>query len=334
MRLNICREKRTSASFDPYRNLAIEKYLTYHVNEEECTLFLWQNRRCVVIGKNQNAWKECNISKLTEDGGFLVRRLSGGGAVYHDTGNLNYSFCTRKTDYDTGKQTEVITRAVRRLGIPAQISGRNDILAEGRKFSGTAYYNSGDFCCHHGTIMVNVNRDEMSRYLNVDKEKLKGKGVASVRSRVVNLTEFNRDITVPLLEQSLIEAFADVYGITPGKTLDSAFFSEDALSEINNDAAWLSGNEWLYERPIPFTHRLEGRTASGGVELLLHVNRGKIVDCQCFTDAMDPCVSAVIVSLLKGTEYNKDAVARAVSRLPGMISDNSIVEHIRELLEG
>ena len=120
-----------SRSYDPYWNIALEKHLTLGAAEGECVFFLWQNRRTVVIGRNQNAWEECRIEALREDGGHLARRFSGGGAVYHDLGNLNFSFAVRKTDYDTEKQSSVILRAVRALGVPAERTGRNDFEAGG-----------------------------------------------------------------------------------------------------------------------------------------------------------------------------------------------------------
>ena len=171
----------------PYENLALEHVLTRHVREGECILFLWQNRDTVVIGKNQNAWEECRVDWLDAHGGYLARRLSGGGAVYHDLGNLNFSLITRSEDYDTARQSEVILRAVRRLGVPAERTGRNDIEAEGRKFSGHAFYEHRGCWCHHGTLMMDVNLERMQEALSVPQAKLRSRGVSSVRSRVVNL---------------------------------------------------------------------------------------------------------------------------------------------------
>ena len=108
----------------------MQEYMTLHVPEGECWLFLWQNQNTVVIGRNQDAWQECRVNLLEEDGGHLVRRLSGGGAVYHDLGNLNYTFMVRHRDYDVDMQLEVILRAVQLLGIRAKRSGRNDVLIQ------------------------------------------------------------------------------------------------------------------------------------------------------------------------------------------------------------
>ena len=146
----------------PYRNLAMEEYMTNHVPDGTCILFLWQNRHTVVIGRNQNCWKECRVNFLEEEGGYLVRRLSGGGAVFHDLGNLNFTFIVRKPDYDVDRQLQVILEAVRRLGIQAEKTGRNDITVEGRKFSGNAFYQTGDCCYHHGTLLVHADKENMS----------------------------------------------------------------------------------------------------------------------------------------------------------------------------
>lgn len=196
----------------PYRNLAMEEYMTNHVPDGTCILFLWQNRHTVVIGRNQNCWKECRVNFLEEEGGYLVRRLSGGGAVFHDLGNLNFTFIVRKPDYDVDRQLQVILEAVRRLGIQAEKTGRNDITVEGRKFSGNAFYQTGDCCYHHGTLLVHADKENMSRYLNVPREKLASKGVSSVKSRVANLDEFCPGLTVDRVKAALAEAFSQVYG--------------------------------------------------------------------------------------------------------------------------
>ena len=210
-RLLVCR----SRSFDPYENLALEEALLSRVGEGELILYLWQNEGTVVIGRNQNPWKECRTALLAEEGGHLARRLSGGGAVFHDRGNLNFTFLMNEADYDLPRQLTVLERACRSLGIPAQRSGRNDLLAEGRKFSGNAFYKHNGKAYHHGTLMVNVDMERVSRYLSPSKAKLAAKGVDSVRSRVVNLREFVPGLSIDRLADALVDALMDVYAVTP-----------------------------------------------------------------------------------------------------------------------
>ncbi|MEG1126893.1 MAG: lipoate--protein ligase, partial [Oscillospiraceae bacterium] len=171
---------------NPYRNLAVEEFLTDNVPAETCILYLWQNAKTVVIGNNQNAWQECKTQALHEDGGHLARRLSGGGAVFHDDGNLNFTFILPRDDFDIARQSEVIMRAVSSFGVCVERSGRNDILANGQKFSGNAFFRRRNSAYHHGTLLINVDMQNLSHYLNVSAAKLESNGVKSVKSRVCN----------------------------------------------------------------------------------------------------------------------------------------------------
>ena len=202
-----------SMTTDPYTNLAVEEYLTFHAEPGECILYLWQNAHTVVIGRNQNCWKECRVSELEADGGHLVRRLSGGGAVYHDLGNLNFTFCMRKEDADVDRQLQVIIEAVASFGLTAEKTGRNDVAINGQKFSGNAFFDSKGCYYHHGTLLLNVDTASMSRFLNPSKAKLQSKGVSSVRSRVVNLSSLCPHITVDTMKQAMFTAFSKVYGL-------------------------------------------------------------------------------------------------------------------------
>lgn len=298
-----------SGSHDPYYNLAVEQHLLETVGEGTCILYLWQNQNTVVIGKNQNAWKECRTTLLEKEGGHLARRLSGGGAVFHDLGNLNFTFLVSQADYDLDRQLTVIQEAVRSLGIQAERSGRNDVLAEGRKFSGNAFYKNGIQAYHHGTLLVDVDTQRMSRYLNPSKAKLQSKGVDSVRSRVVNLRELNPDITIPGLKAALAEAFSRVYGLPLARiapeTLDAGAI--EALRRRNE--SW----EWLYGKKIPFTFDCEGRFPWGGVQIQAQVENGVVRQAKIYTDAMDCFLAPRLEQALTGCRFSREALSQRIA---------------------
>lgn len=298
-----------SESYDPYYNLAVEQHLLETVGEGTCILYLWQNENTVVIGRNQNAWKECRTSLLEEEGGHLARRLSGGGAVFHDLGNLNFTFLVSQADYDLDRQLSVIQTAVRSFGIPAEKSGRNDVLAEGRKFSGNAFYKNGTQAYHHGTLLVDVDMQRMGRYLNPSKAKLQSKGVDSVRSRVVNLRQLNSEITIPKLKTALAEAFSSVYGLSPGQ-LSPDSLDKDAIEAIRQrNQSW----EWLYGQKIPFTFECEGQFAWGGVYLALQVENGIVCRAKVYSDAMDWSLAPKLEQALQNCRFSRQELTERIA---------------------
>lgn len=288
----------------PYQNLAVEEYLLLHCDEEECILYLWQNRNTVVVGRNQNVWKECLVSKLHEENGYPVRRLSGGGAVYHDLGNLNFTFLVRKGNYDVNRQLEVILTAVRKFGIHAEKSGRNDILIDGHKFSGNAFYEQGDYCYHHGTLMVNVNLGELSRYLTVSKEKLQSKGVDSVRSRVTNLTEHAPGLTVEELKGKLLEAFEEVYGLKADVISQEDLDEREVKERTDRFSSW----DWIFGKKLDFQYELSTRFPWGQLTLQFQIKNGKIEDMNAFSDSMKPQLMMELKKYLKNIRYDKHAI--------------------------
>lgn len=203
------------SSTSPYQNLATERYFTEKVvDNASCILYLWQNENTVVIGRNQNAWKECRTGLLEHEGGNLARRLSGGGAVFHDLGNLNFTFSVSEENYDLSRQQQVLLTACRLLGIRAELSGRNDLLADGRKFSGNSYYSHNGKAFHNGTLLINADMSKMSRYLSPSQAKVSSNGVNSVRARVVNLRELCPGLTVATMAAVMNKAFEIVYDLT------------------------------------------------------------------------------------------------------------------------
>ena len=166
-----------SPDTDPWKNLAREEFLMGDCADDEAIFYLWRNARTVVIGRNQNAWSECQLDLLESEDGRLARRSSGGGAVFHDLGNLNFSFIVPRRLFSMERQLGVVLGALRSLGIDAEFSGRNDLAIGGRKFSGNAWQLTRDRGLHHGTLLLSADMSMMSRYLNVDPEKLKAEGV-------------------------------------------------------------------------------------------------------------------------------------------------------------
>lgn len=311
-----------SMTTDPYTNLAVEEYLTFHAEPGECILYLWQNAHTVVIGRNQNCWKECRVSELEADGGHLVRRLSGGGAVYHDLGNLNFTFCMRKEDADVDRQLQVIIEAVASFGLTAEKTGRNDVAINGQKFSGNAFFDSKGCYYHHGTLLLNVDTASMSRFLNPSKAKLQSKGVSSVRSRVVNLSSLCPHITVDTMKQAMFTAFSKVYGL-PAVPLCADRLAQTAIQKGRER---FSSDRWKYGPKIPFTNRLEQRFSWGEVNLDLHVNEGMITKALLSSDSMEADWFSDIGTEFQGLPYRTDVLCKALDR---SLEQHMVPENVR-----
>lgn len=314
-----------SQCVDPYFNIATEKFLLEHVAPGECILYLWQNKNTVVIGRNQNAWAECRTTLLEEEGGKLARRLSGGGAVFHDLGNLNFTFLVRDEDYDLDRQFDVILNAIRSLGIQAEKSGRNDLLAEGFKFSGNAFYHSQGCAYHHGTLLVDADMEKLGRYLTPPKAKLEAKGVKSVRSRVTNLKQLCPTLTCDSLKVHLKEAFSKVYGCTPTEVT----FTEEDIREIKKNEEALSQWQWRYGPKLPFSTCLEAHYSWGNIEIQLQVESGVVKAAYVFSDAMDWALPNAVQSALNGCRF---VAADMCAALEKAIADPAISKDIQELI--
>lgn len=311
---------------DPYRNIATEKYLLETVPEGTCILYLWQNQNTVVIGRNQNPWVECRTNLLEEEDGKLARRLSGGGAVFHDLGNLNFTFLMNDEDYDLDKQLSVIQTACSYVGIQVEKSGRNDLLTQGQKFSGNAFYHAKGKAYHHGTLLVSADMQKLGRYLTPSKAKLQAKGVASVRSRVVNLQELVPSLTCDILAECMAKAFSEVYGL---ETTEISF-SPDAKAYINLWQSKLSDWDWLYGPKLPFSLSCEARFDWGSLTLEFQVSSGQIKAVQVYSDSMDWELPAKIQNCLQNCRFNQNDMEKA---LVGALGDTQITQDICNLLK-
>lgn len=314
---------------DPWVNLAMEEHLTFREAEGQVILFLWQNAHTVVIGKNQDPWTQCRIETMKEEGCRLTRRSSGGGAVYHDLGNLNFSFLARDRWFDKDRQTEVILRALQILGIRAEKNGRNDLTVEGKKFSGHAYTESGPFRCHHGTLMLEVDREKLGRYLQVSEEKLRSKGVDSVRSRVTNLREYKPDLSLPELKAALRQAFGEVFG-SEVLSMEAPRRGEPDLEER---IAKYSSKEWRFGRRIPFDAVYSARFEWGEVRAELSVSGGVIRDCRIHSDALETEITPRLEEVLKGQRYGKKELIRLSEGFPAASPERDTLEMIAGQME-
>lgn len=304
---------------NPYENLATEKYLLDRVRPGQCILYLWQNQNTVVIGKNQNPWVECRTTLLQEEGGLLARRLSGGGAVFHDVGNLNFTFLVSQEDYDLDKQLAVIQRACAFAGICAEKSGRNDLLAEGQKFSGNAFYQASGKAYHHGTLLIDVDMGKLSQYLSPPKAKLEAKGISSVRSRVVNLSQLSPELTCDTMRTFMKTAFAEVYGLEPEKLTIPNRDSIQALAE--EYSSW----EYVYGTPLPFTFQCEQKFSWGYVLIQLEVKNGVVLGAKVFSDAMDWNLPAQAEQALTNCRFTLPDLQQALSE---RLSDKSAAQDL------
>lgn len=231
----------TGTSFDPYHNLAVEETLL----KTSCgrrILYLWQNDRTVVIGRHQDAKTECDLEKMQEDGVLLAKRISGGGAVYHDMGNINFTFIAPRGLLSVDEDFEIISEAVRSFGIDTCRTGNNDlgIASTGAKFSGSAFYQSGPDedspCFHHGTLLCSCDIEKMGKYLTPPAEKLERHGVQSVRARVANL-----GLDTGKVKESIIKVFEERFG--EAKRTGEEEADPGMVAEA---AARLSSQEWLF----------------------------------------------------------------------------------------
>lgn len=300
-----------SPSGDGHRNLAADEFLLSQYRScalDGVTLYFYVNSNAVIIGRNQNAWRECNLSRMAEDAVQLVRRHTGGGAVYHDEGNLNFSFIADERLYDKERQTTVVLRALARFGIQAEVNGRNDLTVGGRKFSGCAYGLSGRARAMHGTLLISTDFGRLSEYLRPSKKKLESKGVESVRSRVVDLSEI-ADVSVDRARAALIEEFSAEYGAA-----EPLRFSPEDEEQIARLEAVQNSWEWIYGATPRFDYRMDERFSFGELQLLLRLRAGRVEGVTAFTDSLDTSLPARLSELLAGCRFGRDPLAAALDK--------------------
>ncbi len=281
---------RISSSHDPYWNVALEKYLFENYSGEEI-LFLWVNDPCVVIGRNQNPWLECDLEYMREKDIHLVRRYTGGGAVYQDRGNLNVSWVSENTDHSV--LHEIIAHVLGEQGITDIRAEKNDLLYQGRKFSGFASMTEENRHLYHGTMMVDVDLENLIRALTPSELKIRSHGIESVRARVLNLREVQPEITA----EKVLDAFTALY--------QGRFIPEDEY-DLRKEAEKLRSSAWLYDETPGFSILREYHENGVLYQFSCEVSEGVIQDIRIYSDHADPEVLKELEKLYKGTRYDSN----------------------------
>ncbi len=262
-----------SDSLNPCYHLAIEEYFLQRLEPGTCLLYLWQCEKAVVIGRNQNPWKECRPGLLERESAKMVRRSSGGGAVYHDEGNLNFSFIIDKEYYNRDRQLDIIIRAVRAFGIDASINNRCDLVANEKKFSGSAHRFKKNVALHHGTLLLSTDKDNLHRYLQPSLHSIDGKSIPSIRSEIVNLTELSQSINVNDLKQAILKSFQKEYQSHANQLIATVPVDNNIMQDILKDfVTW----DWHYGKTPSFKIICEIVIKNEPKQLTFFVKNGRI----------------------------------------------------------
>lgn len=303
-------------SLDPRFNLALETYVLKHLDTNEDFIFLWQNANSVIIGRNQNTIEEVNAQYVLEHKVNVVRRITGGGAVYHDLGNLNFSFITNTTKDNVNnyrKFTDPVIQALRSYGVPAEFGGRNDILVEGMKISGNAQAFHGHRFLHHGTILFNADLTMLGKILNPKPDKIESKGIKSVRARVTNILPYFKTVpTMAEFKTRLLKNLLNTEDITPFVyTLTPKDLA--AIQKLVDEkfATW----QWNYGESPAFTMEKYGRYEGGGVTFRLMVDNGHIQSVKIYGDFLGTKDIVDVEKALANTRFEKEAVRQKLAPL-------------------
>ena len=300
-----------SDSVDPRYNLALEEYIMMEIAGEEPVVRLWQNRPSVIIGRYQNTVEEINADYIEKHGIHVVRRLTGGGAVYHDLGNLNYTFAGQKNTgaIDFREFTKPVINLLNKLGLPAELSGRNDMTIEGRKFSGNAQFIARGKVLHHGTLLYESRLEDVQSALAVRGDKFESKGIKSVRSRVCNLTDFMAE-KIPLnrFSELLLQELGQGHSLREYGLTDRDRAAVQLLVE-QRYGTW----EWNYGASPKFNQEKRRRFPWGELVVRLQVEGGVIRECTISGDFFSNADMEGLTSVLPGARHCREDVVKSLA---------------------
>jgi lipoate-protein ligase A len=293
--------------------LAVEEYALKNLDINETYLLFYINEPSIIIGRNQNTIEEINTEYVEKNGIHVVRRLSGGGAVYHDLGNLNFSFITKddgESFHNFRKFTEPVIAALKNLGVNAELSGRNDIEAEGKKISGNAQFSTGGRMFSHGTLLLNSEMENVASALKVKKDKIESKGIKSVRGRVANISEFLSDkLSIEEFRSLLLKSIFGGQNDIPEYQLTTEDWEKINLLSKERYQNW----EWNYGKSPKFNLQHSHRFPVGQIDVRLEVNKGVIEGCKIYGDFFGVGDVSEIENKLKNTRYEKGELEKALA---------------------
>jgi len=299
---------------DPRINLAIEEYILQNFGEKDTYLLFYVNEPSIIIGRNQNSVEEINTAYVDENDIKVVRRLSGGGAVYHDEGNLNFSFITKddgESFQNFAKFTKPMVEALNKHGVPAELQGRNDLAVEGRKISGNAMFSTKGRMFSHGTLMLDSEIEHVVSALNVRKEKIESKGIKSIRSRVANISEYlEENITMQEFKELILRYVFDVEDVADVPRYELTEEDWKNIHKISEERyqKW----DWNYGKSPDFNIQESHKFDAGLVDVRLDVKKGIIENCKIYGDFFGIGEIKVIEDHLKGIRHNRQAIEEAL----------------------
>src|SRR5690625_5113816 len=274
---------------DPSINLALEEYVLNNFGEKDTYLLFYINQPSIIIGRNQNTIEEINTDYVDDKGIKVVRRLSGGGAVYHDEGNLNFSFITKDDGdsfQDFAKFTQPVVEALNKIGVPAALEGRNDLVADGRKISGNAMFSTKGRMFSHGTLMFDSEIEHVVSALNVKKEKIESKGIKSIRSRVANISEYlDEQMTMEQFKELILQSIFNVKDVenVPRYNLTEKDWENVYQLSKNRYQSW----EWNFGKSPAYNKKASHKFSSGLLDVRLDVKKGIIENGKIYGDFLD-----------------------------------------------
>jgi len=299
-------------SQDAYFNLATEEYLFQRLDQAGAYFLLWRNKSAVVVGSHQNMIEEINLEYANDAGIQVARRLSGGGAVFHDLGNLNYSVLVHSDEmrWDIKRMADPVVDALTRLGVDVRGNQRNDLLIDGKKFSGSSQFIKGQRLLHHGTMLFSSDLNVLSQSLKARNDQIESRSLKSVRSKVTHIVEHYSDVTINKFIPELTEVLREYLHFEEFELSDEDM---EAISRLKEEkyATW----EWIYGRSPEFSVKKNRRCCHGEMQISMVVKNGIIQSIQLKTDQNNKAILEKIEYGLVGVRLHGDEISSVFSSL-------------------